>query len=182
MRSEPVDARKFVPELVEMYEAYLGGAVDDILEEKVGDVAATTVTLIVPERTVPDSKHGRTTHEAILLVRRADPAPEVAPRHQGEVAYFRAAGMVVNYQSQKNVAAAAVPFHACVLAGEAVPDGGVERKQAERFLRTAEPPAHNIWKQTEGVEVLPRGVHVARTVPLRGPAQTRGSGTPGHDR
>jgi RNA polymerase primary sigma factor len=106
-----------------------------------GDVVALPIALKIPERR-REPKHTAVEDDAVLLVRRA------ADDEQGDsasmVAYFRGQEMVIRYDDLRNLVSGAVPFHAVVMCGQAA--GTSESNlAAERFLRTAEPPAHNDW-------------------------------------
>ena len=56
--------------------------------------------------------------------------------------------MVIREQPLRVLPFGARPFHAIVLAGAAAGERHAQRKDAERFLRAAEPPAHDNWTAT----------------------------------
>jgi RNA polymerase primary sigma factor len=58
--------------------------------------------------------------------------------------------MIIRDYRLHNLPFGARPFHAIVLAGEAAGSEASDR-DAERFLRAAEPPAHNRWASTPEV-------------------------------
>lgn len=129
---------------VEMLRAFRSGdadASDGPLPES-GSVALRRVPLQIPRRKAPPAA-APAEHEAVLLVRRE---PEEA--HDGllsHVAYFRGREMVIMYDQL--VLPGAMPYRAVVMTGNAA--GSTEEdRAAERFLRTAEPPAHDDWKIT----------------------------------
>jgi transcriptional regulator with XRE-family HTH domain len=137
-----VDPREYVEPLVDALERYRSGAVVEHLEE-IGDVVVESAELTVPER-IGDHPHDATEQQAIVLViRAADDAPEELINR---IYYFRGNQMVIREQ-RPPVPFGAVPFYAVVMAGEAAGDG-LAAVHAERFLRAAEPPAHDNWTAT----------------------------------
>lgn len=143
-RSAVVDADRYEAAYADLYRKYRAGEAEDTLGPNVGDVAAVQVPLNIPARIASDP-HAAMTHEPVLVVRRA--AADDIDASLSRVAFFRGVQMVVMSQDARSLAAGGVPFHACVLAGEAV-DGTPQSRAAERFLRAAEPPAHNVWTTT----------------------------------
>jgi transcriptional regulator with XRE-family HTH domain len=136
-----VDPVAYQPAVVDAYRKHLADDVRNDLEE-VGDVARRQVSLRIPRR-IADPKHSQTEDQAILLVRQADDGDESA----GTVSCLRGSLMVIQSPAVSALPVGARPFHAIVLAGEA--SGAQETdRHAERFLRAAEPPAHNKWTAT----------------------------------
>ncbi len=111
--------------------------------EQPGDVSETRIPLKVPRRKASPDKHPGMDHDAVLLVRRADDAESLD--FAGQIAYFRGREMIIRYD-RLNVPSA-FPFHAVVLCGEATGEAQ-DDIVAERFLRLAEPPAHDDWRLT----------------------------------
>lgn len=142
-----VRADDYQPDFVSMLQMYQQGELSDALSDE-GDLVSHQVTLSVPElkSSVARGSIGETRHEALLLVKRESDANQDA-EHVNEVAFLRGTGMIVRYQALKSLVLGGVPFRAIVLAGLAAePD--VSNEVAERFLRTAEPPAHDDWVLT----------------------------------
>lgn len=109
-----------------------------------GQVAEIRVPLRVPRKKAGVGLHPETDHEAILLVRRAmdgDPGGDLA----NSIAMYRGREMVLKYE--RLAVPGNTPFHAVLLCGQAA---GSTREDgiAEQFLRTAEPPAHDVWRLT----------------------------------
>ncbi len=107
-----------------------------------GSVVERRVILRVPRRKVAPP-HRELDHDAILLVRRD--ADGEQGELSGHIAFFRGREMVIRYDRLQ--IPGVVPFHAVVLCGEAT-GGDEDDRAAERFLRIAEPPAHNEWRVT----------------------------------
>jgi RNA polymerase primary sigma factor len=110
-----------------------------------GDVVARPIPLDVPKRLVSHDKHGSMRHEAMLIVRRD--SEEELDDLSSHLAVYRGREMVISYISLKHAIPGSAPFRAILLCGEAAGSSDADRS-AERFLRTAEPPAHNEWKST----------------------------------
>lgn len=108
------------------------------------DVVAVTVPLEVPARTGAEP-HEMFRHEAVVLVRRAESSDG---EDIGKIAYHRGFGMTVLTETPSGRRIGARPWQAVVLAGTAVDDSPASRR-VERFLREAEPPAHNDWELTD---------------------------------
>jgi transcriptional regulator with XRE-family HTH domain len=129
--------------------AYRSGDVDESLVDE-GDVVVGEVDLSIPAKKGEDG-HGAFTHSAMVLVRRATVEEQLDERaadlfrHAGLV---RGSNMVVSYLDATRSAVGAVPFHAVVLAGLAAGESN-ENRQADEFLRSAEPPSHDDWTGTQ---------------------------------
>jgi len=143
-----VDVGTARPELAELLECHRKDEVSDALLEP-GDVVRVPVTLEVPACNAPDSPHPAFVHTAYVVIRRADAADESTSVGIGQ--FFRGPGMVVRRNDYNRVLIGAQPFHAAILCGSAAGDS-TEDLWAERFLRTAEPPAHNTWEITEKLQ------------------------------
>jgi transcriptional regulator with XRE-family HTH domain len=139
-----VDPTEFVSPMVAALRKHFDGEVVEALERP-GDVVRRQVRLKVPKRTGPES-HAAIEHTATVLIALADDADE----GRNNVAQFRGNHMVIRDDRLTVLPLGARPFHAIVLAGEAS-GGGSEDRYAERFLRAAEPPAHNRWTATDEV-------------------------------
>ena len=141
----------FQPEFVDAISKWIN---DETVEkfEKAGDVVAVPVALNYPERRA-EPAHPANTHQAVLLVRYlGEEAGQRENSHKDELALIRGVGMVVQYVSLKGIRLGALPCHACLLAGlAAVKPKAVavsQHREAERFLRTSEPPNHDRWTST----------------------------------
>jgi len=135
-----------------LVEALLKHFDDDVVEslDQPGDVVRRTVLLRVPER-VGDDRHPASDQSAVVLVAQAsDPADGGQPVSVNRVTRFRGNSMVIEESGFASLPFGARPFHAIVLAGEAA-GSTPEDRRAERFLRAAEPPAHNRWTSTAEV-------------------------------
>lgn len=125
---------------------------DDVVEtlDQAGDLVRRQITLRVPRRTA-EPQHAAVDHEATLLVVQAD--DDIASRlatTPGSVTCLRGSHMVIQEPRVGALPVGARPFHAILLAGEAAGQGPADRA-ADRFLRAAEPPAHNKWTGTPDV-------------------------------
>lgn len=142
-----VNPAEYQPDRVAVLTRYRRGDVTDQLENT-GDVVERRITLRIPKRST-DPQHAAVDHQAILLIAQApddrgDDRSETSP---GSVAFMRGSLMVIQSPKVGALPIGARPFHAVVLAGEAAGDDAAD-KAADRFLRHAEPPAHNKWTGT----------------------------------
>lgn len=115
-----------------------------------GEVASTTVDYEVPgER----EGEGSVNAELTVAARKAYPDED---EHQAEVAYFRGAGMVVDYKPGRYLGFNS-KYHAVLIAGEArtpaeeQPDTG--DKAVEELLSMAEPVQHDEWRGKKNEEL-----------------------------
>jgi hypothetical protein len=120
----------------------------------------------------PDRKDGIETPdegEVTLAVRTAGPADDV---RRNEVAVFRGSGMVVQYVDMDGVAKYGSDFHAVLVCGEARTELGDETSDVdshvERFLRAAEPAAHDKWTGTPRLKNTYSGRRVGTVEDLQG--------------
>lgn len=145
---DPVDYR---PALVEALRRHYDDEVVDQLDQP-GDVLRGTAVLRVPERLGTDS-HGPVQHEAVVLVAQADDPSDDMPAHEyvNRVSYLRGNNMTIKDYALAGLPLGARPFHAILLAGNAAEQSTAEDRAAERFLRAAEPPAHDRWMATPEV-------------------------------
>ncbi|MQY04601.1 helix-turn-helix domain-containing protein [Actinomadura macrotermitis] len=108
------------------------------------DVVQVSVPLQVP----PLKSAGKApavTHDAVLLLAQDD----TTPRRPSRLVCMRSSRMVVMDRGVPDLPIGVDPFQAVLLAGEAVGVDAPGAKEAEQFLRTAEPPEHNDWKRTD---------------------------------
>jgi transcriptional regulator with XRE-family HTH domain len=138
-----VDPSEHAGPFVNALRAYREGETVDMLE-KDGDVVVDSATLSVPNR-LEDPEHESFEQQAVVLVTLA--AEDADERLVNRIAYFRGNQMVVREQTLRVLPFGARPFHAIVLAGAAAAEDAIG-KDAERFLRAAEPPAHDHWTGT----------------------------------
>jgi RNA polymerase primary sigma factor len=122
---------------------YEGTTVDRLTES--GQVASRNVPLKLP---LTGGARGATlgTHQAVLLVTEAD-GDRDTPINQ--VHSLRGNRMTVRKATVPNLPLGTNPFQAVVLVGEAAGESTPFAKEAEDFLRAAEPPEHDRWGQTE---------------------------------
>lgn len=146
-RRAAVDVSTNNPELAALLDAHKRDRVAEGLREP-GDVVRIPVVLDVPECRAAGSEHPAFSHTAYLLVRRAYDGEGSTTAGRGQ--FFRGTGMVIFDVDFSRVVVGAQPFHAAVLCGSAAGDS-LDDLRAERFLRTAEPPAHNTWELTEKI-------------------------------
>ena len=111
-----------------------------------GSAVERRVTLEVPRRIAETEPHFKFAHSARLVVCGV-PDNGMDPQKLNTVALFRGTGMVIEYRKLERVAVGAKSFVAFVECGEYAEDGAPGRN-AEMFLRTAEPPAHDEWRMT----------------------------------
>jgi transcriptional regulator with XRE-family HTH domain len=137
---EPADyVRPMVETLKKFYDEEQG---EGLVE--VGDVVAESVTLKVPKRQGSDP-HPGFEHEATLLVGHTDEAAD--SDSISRVVYLRGNNMTIRDYKLAPLPLGAKQFNAVLLAGVAAGDSP-QNRQAEKFLRAAEPPAHNRWQGT----------------------------------
>jgi transcriptional regulator with XRE-family HTH domain len=141
-----VDPSDYVKPMVETLRKYYDDELVDELHEP-GEVIRVPVELSVPARFEPDP-HDAVEHEAVLLVAYTEEPPDSAVVNR--VVYLRGNNMTIRDQRMSALPLGARQFHAVLLAGEAAADTPEDRR-AERFLRAAEPPAHNRWEGTSEV-------------------------------
>ncbi|MFE2265233.1 helix-turn-helix domain-containing protein [Streptomyces griseosporeus] len=139
-----VDPSVEQPSRTRALRAYYEGTTVDRLTEA-GQVAARNVPLKLP---LSGGAAGGTlgTHQAVLLVTEAD-GDKDKPFNQ--VHSLRGNRMTVRKATVPRLPLGTNPFQAVLLAGEAAGDTAPFAKEAEEFLRAAEPPEHDRWGQTE---------------------------------
>ncbi|MEU5737910.1 helix-turn-helix transcriptional regulator [Streptomyces tendae] len=122
---------------------YEGTTVERLTES--GQVASRNVPLKLP---LAGGAKGATlgTHQAVLLVTEAA-GDRDTPVNQ--VHSLRGNRMTVRKVTVPNLPLGTNPFQAVVLVGEAAGASAPFAKDAEEFLRAAEPPEHDRWGQTE---------------------------------
>ncbi|MFJ8191376.1 helix-turn-helix domain-containing protein [Streptomyces sp. NPDC096094] len=122
---------------------YEGTTVDRLTES--GQVASRNVPLKLPPA---GGARGATlgTHQAVLLVTEAA-GDRDTPVNQ--VHSLRGNRMTVRKATVPNLPLGTNPFQAVVLVGEAAGASAPFARDAEEFLRAAEPPEHDRWGQTE---------------------------------
>jgi len=147
-RTTEVEVSNDSPELADLLDRSRRDEVVEALLEP-GDVVRIPIDLDVPECFVEGERHPALVHTAFVLVRRADPSADSLST--GQAQFFRGTGMVVFQSDLSRVLVGAQPFHVAVLCGLAA-GGTTDDLRAERFLRTAEPPAHNAWEITETLQ------------------------------
>lgn len=154
-----IDPADYRPALVDALRRHYDNEVVDRLTQA-GDVVRMPVSLRVPEE--KGGAHPPVEHEAVLLVSQAEEpsADEPSDDDVNQVSYVRGNNMTIREYTLPGLPLGATPFHAIVLAGTAA--GGSDRDRiAERFLRAAEPPAHDRWTGTP--EITARYARGARS-------------------
>ncbi|MGW4642284.1 helix-turn-helix domain-containing protein [Sphaerisporangium sp. NPDC004334] len=140
---ERVDPYHHEPARSRAVKAFLdGGTVEEMTNAQ--DVVRATVPLTIPPRKdagrAPSSEH-----QAVLLV---TPTAEEDDK-PNRLVCMRSSRMVVMERAVSDVPLGAPRFQAVLLAGEATGESTPVTVAAEEFLRAAEPPEHNDWKQTD---------------------------------
>ncbi|MEU7299299.1 helix-turn-helix transcriptional regulator [Streptomyces sp. NPDC007206] len=122
---------------------YEGTTVDRLTEA--GQVAVRNVPLKLP---LSGGAVGGTlgVHQAVLLVTEAAGDND---RPINQVHSLRGNRMTVRKAAVPRLPLGTNPFQAVLLAGEAAGEAAPFAKEAEEFLRAAEPPEHDRWGQTE---------------------------------
>lgn len=119
--------------------------------EDVGDVAHKKIDLDVPNRVSPEAITTTDDGQVSLQVRLSD---ESDSSELNTVAFVRGSGMVVRYWDRSKLVHGRRNFHGIALGGLARTWVGPETevtqadKDVESFLKDAEPPEHDDWKQT----------------------------------
>ena len=120
-----------------------GSVVDALVNP--GDVVSVPIRLSVPA-TKPSGgltpQHAEIEAECRLIIRLADTTAN--KDWIDHVGFARGRAMIVKYERKSGVVMGARPFHAFLLAGT-LAGKGVHEQYAERFLRHAEPTAHDDW-------------------------------------
>ncbi|MFJ4584408.1 helix-turn-helix domain-containing protein [Streptomyces echinatus] len=122
---------------------YEGTTVDRLTEA--GQVVVRNVPLKLP---LSGGAVGGTlgTHQAVLLVTEAAGDND---RPINQVHSLRGNRMTVRKATVPRLPLGTNPFQAVLLAGEAAGESAPFAREAEEFLRAAEPPEHDRWGQTE---------------------------------
>ncbi|MEU5767511.1 helix-turn-helix transcriptional regulator [Streptomyces asoensis] len=123
---------------------YEGTTVDRLTEA--GQVVARSVPLKLP---LSGGAHGTLgTHQAVLLVTEAEQDKD-GDGGKNQVHSLRGNRMTVRRAGVSRLPLNTNPFQAVLLVGEAAGEAAPFAKEAEDFLRAAEPPEHDRWGQTE---------------------------------
>ncbi|WP_425841700.1 helix-turn-helix domain-containing protein [Streptomyces fractus] len=144
---ERVDPEREQPSRTRAVRAFLNGTTVD-RRTHADDVALARVTMNVPLQGAT-ARSGEP-HDAVLLVTRADDGDD---RYNRLVA-MRGNRMVVREAHVPGLPGNVRPFQAVLLLGLAAGIDVRGAEAAERFLRAAEPPEHNKWRQTEELAAL----------------------------
>lgn len=123
---------------------YEGTTVDRLTEA--GQVAARNVSLKLP---LSGGAHGTLgTHQAVLLVTEVE-GDRDNDGGKNQVHSLRGNRMTVKRAGVQRLPLGTNPFQAVLLVGDAAGETVPFAKEAEEFLRAAEPPEHDRWGQTE---------------------------------
>lgn len=142
MAEENVDPSDGQPSRTRALRAHYEGTTVDRLTEA-GHVAARSVPLKLPLSGGARGTFG--VHQAVLLV--TDGEDKDGDKNQ--VHSLRGNRMTVKEAGVPNLPLGTNPFQAVLLVGEAAGEAAPFAKEAEEFLRAAEPPEHDRWGQTE---------------------------------
>ncbi|WGD42728.1 helix-turn-helix transcriptional regulator [Streptomyces cathayae] len=121
---------------------YEGTTVDRLTEA--GQVAARSIPLKLPFSGGTRGTLG--THQAVLLVTESEKDADGA---KNSLHSLRGNRMTVKRATVQRLPIGTNPFQAVLLVGEAAGETAPFAKEAEEFLRAAEPPEHDRWGQTE---------------------------------
>ncbi len=124
---------------------YEGTTVDRLVEA--GQVAARNVPLKLPLSGGARGTLG--IHQAVLLVTESVNDAESEGGAKNQVHSLRGNRMTVKTAGVPNLPLGTNLFQAVLLVGEAAGEAAPFAKEAEEFLRAAEPPEHDRWGQTE---------------------------------
>lgn len=139
---ERVDPHRYEASRARAVRAFLDG--DTVSQiTAADDVVAMSVPLTVPPRK-DDGKAAPVEHHAVLLI---TPTADDDER-PNRLVCMRGTRMAVLERTVGDVPLGSMRFQAVLLAGQAA-STGADAESAEAFLRAAEPPEHNDWKQTE---------------------------------
>ncbi|MGW1540478.1 helix-turn-helix transcriptional regulator [Streptomyces sp. NPDC002309] len=140
-----VDPSVEQPSRTRALKAHYDGTTVDRLTEA-GQVAARSVPLKLP---LSGGAHGTLgTHQAVLLVTEAEEDRD-GRDGKNQVHSLRGNRMTVRRSGVQRLPIGTNPFQAVLLVGEAAGETAPFAKEAEEFLRAAEPPEHDRWGQTE---------------------------------
>ncbi|WP_393098678.1 helix-turn-helix domain-containing protein [Streptomyces sp. LN325] len=142
VEEEQVDPSDRQPSRTRALRAHYEGTTVDRLTEA-GHVAARSVPLKLPLSGGARGTFG--VHQAVLLV--TDGVDKDGDKNQ--VHSLRGNRMTVKEAGVPNLPLGTNPFQAVLLVGEAAGEAAPFAKEAEEFLRAAEPPEHDRWGQTE---------------------------------
>ncbi|MFD6998334.1 helix-turn-helix domain-containing protein [Streptomyces mirabilis] len=140
---EQVDPSTEQPSRARALRAHYEGTTVERLTEA-GQVAARNVPLKLPLSGGVWGTLG--THQAVLLITEATGDADT-PKNQ--VHSLRGNRMTVQKAGVSRLPVGTNPFQAVLLVGEATGESAPFAKEAEEFLRAAEPPEHDRWGQTE---------------------------------
>lgn len=142
LAEETVEPQVHQPARTRALQAFLSGTTVERLTEA-GQVAIARVPLKVPDRDDQIGTAGE--HQAVLLITEATDADGKI----NQVTAMRGNRMTVKTSSVPGLPVGTNPFQAVLLAGVAAGADAPFAAEAEEFLRSAEPPEHNKWSQTE---------------------------------
>jgi transcriptional regulator with XRE-family HTH domain len=143
LSEQVVNPADYVQPMVETLKTFYDEGQVESLDEP-GDVVAEPVVLKVPKRQGADP-HPGFEHEATLLIAYTDEPAE--SDSISRVVYLRGNNMTIRDYKLAPLPLGAKQFNAVLLAGVAA-GSSAQNRQAEKFLRAAEPPAHNRWQGT----------------------------------
>ncbi|MEV8393964.1 MULTISPECIES: helix-turn-helix transcriptional regulator [unclassified Streptomyces] len=141
-----IDPHVYEPARSRAVKAFLDGRTTTELTSR-DDVLQAVVSLKLPARKGPKAggEQRPESHEAVLLV---TPTGEDDPKPD-HISFMRANRMVVKNKRVNDLPLGHRRFQAVLLTGLATGNSASDAREAEQFLRTAEPPEHNDWTSTE---------------------------------
>jgi len=138
----PSDHEAYKP-AVKLLQNFGDGNLEERSRLEAGQAALCWVEINLPKR-MEDPKHSEIKGKIAVLVQLLEDDPLLAPI-KDKIFRFRRPGMVVRSKGGQNLSIAARPYVAAVLGGRASGEGEEVYAHVERFLKAAEPPAHDEW-------------------------------------
>lgn len=120
------------------------------------EIAVERVAVHLPAR--KDGKHDAVDAVADVIVQLVDEKDD----DRNALWMFRGPGMIIERRELRQLSLSARPYRAVLVCGEALRDAHPQAAALEKFLQTAEPPAHDRWTPTPRLrETYRRGWKVA---------------------
>jgi len=133
--------------LSRMLERYHAGGASKRLED-VDDLVVERIRVELPSR--KDGRHGKLAAEGdviVSLVEEGDP-------HAGMLWAFRGPSMIIEQRKLRPLSLSQRPYVAILVCGEAARGEPAYAPEFEKYLQTAEPPAHDRWTATPRLREL----------------------------
>jgi hypothetical protein len=129
--------------VAQLLRAYDKGEVEEVDSLEDQDYGLRWIPIRVPQRNEDPDPHEEYEGHVGLLIQLLDDDQRYAPI-KDHAFRFRRPGMIVRSSQRSNLSINARPYVALVVCGRAC-RSGLEHDRVERFLRCAEPPAHDQW-------------------------------------